>query len=255
MGFVRGYKRPRFPGHLFAIEDGLLRETDSSRSPAVKWLHRFNGGSTVNRTLCTAVFLTALAPTALAASSVEKFRNEKVAVTESTLAPGEQEPAVKLPSLIVYMSNGTVQIVPASGATRKDIVKEGDTAVLPEGTGTITNAGSAPLHIARISFLTMGGPETWGKTGLAPGYTLLVENKSARVYEIKIPPGAFEPQHTHHDRVVVALSGAQLEHILPDGTKQSSTLKTGEIAWRPAATHVGHNLGATPLWVIAIEPK
>jgi quercetin dioxygenase-like cupin family protein len=210
----------------------------------------------MNRTLCTAIFLTALAPTALAAaSSVEKFRNEKVVATESTLAPGEQEPAAKLPSLIVYMSNGTVQIVPASGATRKDTVKQGDTALLPEGTGTITNAGPAPLHSARISFLTTGGPEIWGKTGLAPNYTVLVENKYARVYDIKIPAHASEPQHTHNARVVVALSGAQLEHILPDGTHQPSTLKTGEIAWRPAATHIGHNLGDTPLWVIAIEPK
>jgi hypothetical protein len=186
---------------------------------------------------------------------VEKFRNEKVVVTEGTVAPGEQEPAAKLPSVIVYMSNGTVQIVPASGATRKDTVKEGDTAFLPEGTGMFTNAGPAPLHIARISFLTNGGPDTWGKEGLAPGYTLLVENKCARAYDIKIPPHEFEPQHTHHARVVVALSGAELEHILPDGTRQPSTLKTGEIAWRPAATHVGHNLGTTPLWCIAIEPK
>jgi hypothetical protein len=32
-------------------------------------------------------------------------------------------------------------------------------------------------------------------------------------------------------------------------------LKTGEIAWRRATTHVGHNLGKTDLWVIGIEPK
>lgn len=208
------------------------------------------------QSLIVAITLCALAaPSALSASSVEKFRNEKVAVSEGTIAPGEQEPAAKLPSLIVYMSNGTVQIVPASGATRKDTVKQGDTAFLPEGTGTITNAGPAPLHFARISFLTMGSPNTWGKTGLPPNYTVLVENKLARVYEIKIPAHGSEPQHTHKDRVVVALSGAQLEHILPDGTHQPSTLKTGEIAWRPAATHVGHNLGSTDLWVISVEPK
>jgi hypothetical protein len=55
--------------------------------------------------------------------------------------------------------------------------------------------------------------------------------------------------------VVVSLSGAELEHILPDGTKQPSTLKTGEVVWRLGATHIGHNLGHTDLWVIAIEPK
>jgi len=189
------------------------------------------------------------------ASSLEKIRNEKVVVTESTVAPGEQEPAAKLPSLIVYISDGTVQMVPATGATRKEIVKKGDTAFLPEGTGTLTNAGPSPLHLVRISFLTTGGTETWGKTGLPPNYALLVENKYARAYDIKIPAHGSEPQHTHKARVVVALSGAELEHILPDGSHQPSTLKTGEIAWRPAATHIGHNLGATDLWVVAVEPK
>jgi hypothetical protein len=53
----------------------------------------------------------------------------------------------------------------------------------------------------------------------------------------------------------VCLSGAELEHILPDGTHQPSTLETGEIVWRLGATHVGHNLGTTDLWVIAVEPK
>jgi hypothetical protein len=54
---------------------------------------------------------------------------------------------------------------------------------------------------------------------------------------------------------VVCLSGAQLEHILPDGEKQPSTLETGEVVWRLGATHIGHNMGRTDLWVIAIEPK
>ena len=73
--------------------------------------------------------------------------------------------------------------------------------------------------------------------------------------DIKIPAQTKEPQHTHKDRVVVSLSGAELEHILPDGTLQPSTLKTGEVVWRLGGTHVGHNIGHTNLWVIAVEPK
>jgi hypothetical protein len=84
---------------------------------------------------------------------------------------------------------------------------------------------------------------------------MLLEDRYARAYDIRIPSQTFEPQHTHHDRVVVSLQGAKLEHILPNGEKQPSTLQTGEIVWRLAATHVGHNLGQTDLWVIAIEPK
>ena len=55
--------------------------------------------------------------------------------------------------------------------------------------------------------------------------------------------------------VVICFSGARMEHILPDGRTEPSTLQTGEIAWRRGATHIGHNLDKTDLWVIAIEPK
>jgi hypothetical protein len=195
-------------------------------------------------------------PAAFAVSSVEKVRNPQVLVTEDTLAPGESEALPeRLPSLVVYMANGSAQITPDQGKSHTDAVKEGQTVFQSAEPGTLRNAGSSPLHFTRIAFLTAGKPETWGTTGLSPNYVMLLENRYARAYDIKIPSHTFEPQHTHHDRVVVCLSGAELEHILPDGTKQPSTLKTGEVAWRPGATHVGHNLGASDLWVIAVEPK
>jgi hypothetical protein len=40
-----------------------------------------------------------------------------------------------------------------------------------------------------------------------------------------------------------------------DGSKEKSSLQTGDIFWRLAATHIGHDIGLTDLWVIAIEPK
>ena len=191
-----------------------------------------------------------------AASSVERIRNPQVLVTEDTLAPGEQEAIPgKLPSMIVYMSAGTVQITPASGASHTDSVKPGETVFQAAKKGALKNAGASALHFVRIEFLGAGSPETWGMTGLSPNYVMLLENQYARAYDIKIPAQTFEPQHTHHDRVVVCLSGAELEHILPNGEKQASTLKTGDVVWRLGATHVGHNLGHTNLWVIAVEPK
>jgi hypothetical protein len=190
---------------------------------------------------------------AFAATSVERIKNAKVVVTEETLAPGEQEATVdKLPSMVVYMSGGKVEVKAAGGT---EIVKEGE-AVFQDAQGeALKNVGSAALHFVRVDFLGAGSKETWGMTGLAPNYKMLVENRYARAYDIKIEAQTFEPQHTHHDRVVVCLSGAELEHILPDGSKQPSTLKTGEVVWRLGATHIGHNLGHTDLWVIAVEPK
>jgi hypothetical protein len=34
---------------------------------------------------------------------------------------------------------------------------------------------------------------------------------------------------------------------MPDGREEPSTLRTGEIAWRLGATHIGQNLGTTDL--------
>lgn len=191
-----------------------------------------------------------------AASGVEKFRNPKVVVIEETVAPGESEALPeKFSSMVVYMTDGMVEITPDQGKPHKDGVKEGQTVYQSARAGMIKNAGAAPLRFTRVEFLTAGSPQTWDMKGLSPNYVMLLENRYARAYDIKIPAGTFEPQHTHHDRVVVSLSGAELEHILPDGSKQPSTLKTGEVVWRLAATHVGHNMGTTNLWVIAVEPK
>lgn len=168
--------------------------------------------------------------------STEKVRNPKVAVFEVTLAPGERE---------------TV-----SGAWPSVTVNSrGEAVFAPAGTPGIENKGSSPLHYVRVEFLEKGSSETWGKTGLAPNYKLLLENPYTRVYDIRIPAHTNEPQHTHHDRVVICLSGATLRHLYPDGREEPSTLVTGEIAWRKGSTHIGQNLGDTPLWVIAVEPK
>lgn len=208
----------------------------------------------MNPRLCAAILLAMVTPATLAASSVEKIRNEKVVVTEDTLAPGESELLGQHPAMVVFMNDGKAFTTTGRSSVHR-VVQPGQTAMESEEPRSIKNAGSAPLHFARIQFLTQGDIETWGPTGLAPNYKVLHEDQYSRAYDIRIPPHEFEPRHTHHARIVVSLSGATLEHILPDGTHQPSTLKTGEIAFRPAATHIGHNLGDTPLWVIAVEPK
>lgn len=185
----------------------------------------------------------AMGASAHASTSVERIRNDKVRAVEETLEAGEVEKLNdRLPSVIVYMSYGR-------GA------QEGETVFAPADTAPLKNDGTEPLRFVRIYFLTPGGHETWGTSGLAPHYKMLLENQYVRAYDIRIPAQSKEPQHSHHDRVVVSLSGAQLEHILPDGRIQPSTLKTGEVVWRKGGTHIGHNMGDTNLWVIAVEPK
>lgn len=195
-------------------------------------------------------------PQLWAASSVQKLSNNKVSVTEEALAPGEAASLKDArPSIAVYLSGGTIESLPAAGGSARETVRRGETIFEPAGTKALKNTGSTELKYVRIEFLTAGKQETWGKTGLPPNYKILVENRYVRAYDIRIAPHSYETRHTHHDRVVICLSGATLEHILPNGQKQPSTLRTGEIVWRPGATHVGHNMGSTELWVLCVEPK
>jgi hypothetical protein len=195
-------------------------------------------------------------PVFLAAAPIEKILNPKVRVVEQTLAPGEALPLPSdKPGVVVYFDDGSVETTRGDGAPRMEAVKRGEAVFESAGPGALKNSGSSDLRVVWTQYLGAGTSETWGRTGLAPHYTLLFENQYGRVYDIRIPAQSYEPLHTHHDRVVVCLSGAQLEHIMLDGRKEVSSLKTDEVVWRLAATHVGHNLGLTDLWVIAIEPK
>jgi len=123
-----------------------------------------------------------------AASGIEKFRNAKVVVIEETLAPGESEALPeKFSSMVVYMTDGLVEMTPDQGKPHKDGVKEGQTVYQSARAGMIKNAGTSPLHFTRIEFLTAGSPQTLGMKGLSPNYVMLLENRYARAYDIKIP--------------------------------------------------------------------
>jgi hypothetical protein len=200
--------------------------------------------------------LSAMGRMPLAAATVDDFSNSKVAVTEVKLAPGEHETVTgRYPSVVVYLEGDEAQIKFADGKVKRESIERGETLREPAEAGVLTNTGKIPLRVVRVEFLTAGENEIWGRAGLPPNYQMIFEDKLSRTYNIRVAAHSTEPQHTHHDRVVVCLDGAQLEHILPDGSRQTSTLKTDEITWRPGQTHIGHNLGDTNLWVVAIEPK
>jgi hypothetical protein len=200
------------------------------------------------------VFIAGAVP--LVAATTEVLKNEKVAVTEVTLAAGEKEHvAGHHASVVVYKAGEKAEIRFEGGGVEHEAIVRGETVKEQAKAGVLVNTGAVPLKLVRVEFLTEGGDAMWGKAGLPANYDMIFEDRHSRVYNIRIAPHAWEPQHTHHDRVVVCLSGAQLEHVLPDGSIQPSTLKTDEVSWRPGQTHKGHNIGDTPLWVVAIEPK
>ena len=193
---------------------------------------------------------------AVGSTHVEKIRNDRVIVTEYVLDPQDSIAIEgRLPEARVYFADAAFEVTPQGGTPRSLTVKRGDVVFNMPQARTVKNAGSSEAHFFQVEVPGKGSKDSWGTTGLSPNYKMLFENAYARAYDIRIRAGAGEPQHTHHDRVVVCLSGAEVEHLFPDGHKEPSTLKTGEVAFRAGSTHIGHNIGKTDLWVIAIEPK
>jgi hypothetical protein len=192
----------------------------------------------------------------LFAATTEDFKNDKVAVTEVRLAPGQQEAINgRHPSVVVYLAGYEAQIKFADGKVQRESIVRGEMLREPAEAGVLTNTGHEPLHLVHVEFLTEGSGEIWGRTGLPPNYQMIFEDKLSRTYNIRVAAHQWEPLHTHHDRVVVCLQGGHIEHVLPDGTIHTAMLKTDEVTWRPAETHKGHNADDTNLWVVAIEPK
>jgi len=189
------------------------------------------------------------------AAPVEKIKNENVIAQEETLRPGETESAGGgLANAVVFLSDGSVETSAAGKATTR-AVKRGEVIFREAKEGALRVTGAATVRFVRVEFPKDGDDFVWGTKGFAPDYKLLIENRHARIYDIRIAPQSSEPMHTHRDRVVVCLSGATLRHGFPDGHLEDSSIATDDCLWRKGSTHVGNNIGATPLWVIAIEPK
>ena len=210
----------------------------------------------LRRTVLMGAVALGAAAASLQAATTDILKNDKVAVTEVTLKPGEQAPlAADHASVVVYLAGDEAQLKLADGTERDITIERGETVNEAAQSGVLIDSGKQPLQLVRVEFLTPGGHVAWGMTGLPPNYQMIFEDQYSRTYNIRVAAHSWEPRHTHRDRVVVCLSGAQLEHVLPDGKVVPSTLKTDEVTWRAGQTHVGHNLGDTDLWVVAIEPK
>jgi len=180
---------------------------------------------------------------ASAAVQTEKVRNEKVAAFDCTLRPGDTV-NIKDPSVTVYFQGGSLEITPQAGNPRKVSVKQGDTVFRPAQAGVIKNT-VPPKSTLREWISGPAGSETWGTTGLAPNYKLLFDEPIHAVYDIRIPAGTNEPQHTLQERVG-GLPGARPVET-PDARPRVETLHLADCEQSLAsrATHIGQNLGTT----------
>jgi hypothetical protein len=85
---------------------------------------------------------------------------------------------------------------------------------------------------------------------------LLWENQFVQVYELRVPPGVFEPKHSHGKGVTIALTAYDNElKSIPDGKITKRHTEFGETRWAETVTHEGTNTGKTEQRVIRVEMK
>jgi quercetin dioxygenase-like cupin family protein len=87
-------------------------------------------------------------------------------------------------------------------------------------------------------------------------YHVILENARVRVLRYHDEPGQKTHLHHHpHDFIMYALAPFSRTLTFADGKKQQRTFNAGEIAWVPAQTHVGENIGTLPTDGLIIEVK
>ncbi len=82
----------------------------------------------LRRNLQTGLALFVTLPMCLAATSVEKVRNEKVVATEESLAPGESASLPgKRPAMLVFLTGGKAELIAGPGKLHEESAERGET--------------------------------------------------------------------------------------------------------------------------------
>ena len=139
-----------------------------------------------------------------------------------------------------------------------------------DGAANVRTGESAPpftvnheTHAMKTRTLALAALAVWGTNAVAADplqtdpdkYRLLLENDRVRVLEYRDLPGDVTGEHSHPEHVVYALGPAEREQTLPDGETIEMELKTGDVFFVPAQTHIGKNTGEVPSHAILVELK
>ncbi len=86
-------------------------------------------------------------------------------------------------------------------------------------------------------------------------YTLIMENDSVRVLDVRFSPGAEAVMHSHPNHVVYVLTGGKIKITTPDGKSANFDLKAGQAIWMPAGQHAAENVGKAEARNLVVELK
>jgi quercetin dioxygenase-like cupin family protein len=86
-------------------------------------------------------------------------------------------------------------------------------------------------------------------------YKVAFENATVRVLKVHAVPGGKTATHSHPENVVIPLSEGKIRFTTPDGKSVEPPLPNESATFAPAETHMGTNIGKTPLDAIVVEFK
>jgi beta-alanine degradation protein BauB len=86
-------------------------------------------------------------------------------------------------------------------------------------------------------------------------YQVVLENARVRVLHYRDQPGDETHPHHHPCFVLYALAAFERKLSFPDGTQKVRKFASGDVAWMPAQSHVGKNIGVTPSDALLVELK
>ncbi len=84
---------------------------------------------------------------------------------------------------------------------------------------------------------------------------VILENEKIRVMQFEIAPKDTVPWHSHPDHFVYALTDGKLEITDKGKAPVTVEIKAGEAMYLTATTHMGINIGETPLKLVVTELK
>lgn len=86
-------------------------------------------------------------------------------------------------------------------------------------------------------------------------YRVVFENARVRVLRYHDEPLAKTHPHSHPCFLLYAIAPFERRLTFPDGSQKTRRFAAGEVAWMPAQSHVGENIGPAPTDALLIELK
>ena len=86
-------------------------------------------------------------------------------------------------------------------------------------------------------------------------YRIVFENDRVRILSFHADPRAQWALHEHPDTVVISLNEYQVRNVVPGFQPTVRAARHGDVAWIPARSHTGENVGNTEMDCILVELK